>query len=163
MLLFFLVYSQCLCVRSNCTFLVSRFELSHRSKFTFYCKRFSHHFCNCYICTFVLLRPCEILKSLKSLKPRGVAYFRLPRKCVWPCVRSHPSNYSLVNIFCCFLFLPPRLFADGYGRDPCFFQPCLFNGRCVTGETLGEYRCECPLRYDGPHCEVDTGEYLRLG
>lgn len=39
--------------------------------------------------------------------------------------------------------------------DHCFSQPCRNGGICY--KLPGSYYCDCPTRYNGLHCEIDSG------
>ncbi len=44
--------------------------------------------------------------------------------------------------------------------DPCYSIPCQHGGICTN---LGDsYTCQCTARYNGSHCETDTGNLKYL-
>lgn len=51
--------------------------------------------------------------------------------------------------------LPDDRDCSGYQEDPCFSQPCGQRGECVASQD--SYVCHCYTRYNGLHCENDTG------
>ncbi|XP_068671481.1 fibrillin-1-like [Montipora foliosa] len=43
-------------------------------------------------------------------------------------------------------------------KNPCCYNPCLNNGKCLLGYTEKNYACECPQEFTGENCENDVNE-----
>ncbi|XP_068734798.1 uncharacterized protein [Montipora capricornis] len=43
-------------------------------------------------------------------------------------------------------------------KNPCCYNPCLNNGKCLLGYTEKNYACECPPGFTGEKCENDINE-----
>ncbi|XP_068731154.1 neurogenic locus notch homolog protein 1-like [Montipora capricornis] len=43
-------------------------------------------------------------------------------------------------------------------KNPCCYNPCLNNGKCLLGYTDKNYVCECPSGFTGENCENDVDE-----
>ncbi|XP_068684959.1 protein kinase C-binding protein NELL2-like [Montipora foliosa] len=43
-------------------------------------------------------------------------------------------------------------------KNPCCYNPCLNNGKCLLGYTDKKYVCECPPGFTGENCENDVNE-----
>ncbi|XP_068684946.1 uncharacterized protein [Montipora foliosa] len=43
-------------------------------------------------------------------------------------------------------------------KNPCCYNPCLNNGKCLLGYTEKNYACECPPGFTGENCKNDIDE-----